>query len=349
VTGAVEKLAVDEKNTRLYVYRTGGFGGAHEIRDARSGALLLSPPKNKKVMMGGGSLSPDGEKLIAAGNIPYIKPGTNDLYSSPHLVILSTATGDIVFQHPTHDALIDSAPRFDPSGKLFAVPDADQVHIWDMQKLTIVRRFAARLERAHGYHGIAFVAGGKSLLSMSSHRGSSMHPSPKGTTRLWDFETGRLLREIRAVNATVTARSVDPAGKHVLTTTDRLRLWSLETDAPPKEYAEKPVAAEFLPGGRTILARYTNGPIRLLNADTGEIEAEYGTGDIVTAAIVNSDGTALFYAALKEGLVSVPLERKLANMIAKACGLAPIKLNRNDRLALKLAPEPEQEICSADR
>ncbi|MBD2465023.1 hypothetical protein H6G89_28870 [Oscillatoria sp. FACHB-1407] len=99
--------------------------------------------------------------------------------------------------------------------------------------------------------------------------------------RVWDVETGQLIKTLQSDSGQVRAVAIAPDGKTVVSgsTDRRVRIWSLTTDQRPLMLAGHTEGVEFIrisPDGKTITSA-SQSEIKRWNLATGELEATLPT------------------------------------------------------------------------
>ena len=113
-----------------------------------------------------------------------------------------------------------------------------------------------------------------------------------GTVRIWDVESGRLLRELRGKVGSVVAFS--PAGDMLATGGyyyQQIRLWNADTGEIIRELSQNARSIAFSGDGKRLVAAGGDGVVRLWNPATGEMVREFQghTGGLFAVAI-SADG-----------------------------------------------------------
>jgi WD40 repeat protein len=131
------------------------------------------------------ALSPDGKRLITAGG-------------AGHVEILDTTTGAVLHTLSGHIGTVNQA-RFSPDGNTVASGGDDQtVRLWDARRGTPVRVLTGQPDPVTA---VGFSPDGALLASNSGEAGrgaSPKQPVPRAEVRLWNPQTGTLVRTLAA-------------------------------------------------------------------------------------------------------------------------------------------------------
>jgi WD40 repeat protein len=184
------------------------------------------------------------------------------------------------------------ALAFFPDGKTLASGGSDNVvRVWDGD----TGRQRHRLEGHKGpVESLAVSADGRLLASGGGYSDPCIH--------LWDAVKGTLLRRLQTPKGVyhVTAVALSPDGKTLAGAADdrTIRLWDLAT-GQSRRFADQPVVNHlaFSHDGKYLLARGTNGDLRVRSVATGQVPDWLARLKVrVTSAGFTADGKTLVIA-----------------------------------------------------
>jgi WD40 repeat protein len=127
--------------------------------------------------------------------------------------------------------------------------------------------------------GVAFAPDDKMVLSGGGSNDSTLLSgggSNDSTLKLWDVETGKLLRTLSGHSLGVNSVAFAPDGKTVLSGSEdkTLRLWNVQTGEVVQIFSghdEAVLGGAFAPNGQTVLSGSRDKTLRLWNVQTGEV------------------------------------------------------------------------------
>lgn len=166
---------------------------------------------------------------------------------------------------------------FSPDGKYVLSGGFDGVYVWRVRTGRLLGHFS------HNVESMAVLPGGRVLVG-----------SPRRLD-LWDYETGKRIKEFPGHEAAVFAIAVSPDGRYALSGTGfkwfskpaarvrgecLIRLWDLSSGQELKRFegnAGAVVALAFLPDGKHFLSVSGDTTLRLWNLESGEEVHREGT------------------------------------------------------------------------
>jgi WD40 repeat protein/uncharacterized caspase-like protein len=186
-----------------------------------------------------------------------------------------------------HNAAMGSV-SVSPDGKWVASAGIDGIKIWDQAKGQLVRTFGDNLQLVES---VAFLPDSRTLVAGSADR----------MVRLWDIETGRIVRTL--VGHTDAVLTVKAAGNRIVSAgPDKvIRVWDAQTGAllraEPKHGAG-PRPFLIAVRGRTV-ASVTNTTVALWDLETGNLERSFESLISPDALAISADGKAVAIATEK--------------------------------------------------
>jgi WD40 repeat protein len=240
--------------------------------------LIASSPE-------GGVIVWDPETGAVQSQLPPLPTLVSHLALSPDRRWLAATVGeraivllrDVESGRAVQPPLTNAAPvvntQFSPDGRRLAVTATSGItEVWDLPSGPTGpeapdRPYAVRRQHADRHEGVVWMAqfsqNGRWLLTASNDR----------TARVWDVESGKVLREFRHQKPVYHARFA-PGERRILTggADDAARLWSLEDGRPVGEPMPHPGAVwygEFSQDGKLVLTGDDTGHARVWDASTG--------------------------------------------------------------------------------
>jgi RNA polymerase sigma factor (sigma-70 family) len=249
---------------------TAGYGHVLRLFDVATGKELHEKLRlvEKGCSISWAAFSPDGKTVFTFG------AHTDAGQIAPYVILWDVATGKEVRRITLDREISLWQAALAPDGKSFAWCSGEDVHVWDIIRDRLLRKFGrAGNEREHAM--VVFSPDGKTL----GVRGSQ-------SLSLWDVGTGKKLawfgkRQLvegqvafrSAMHGVVPSLAFSPDGKKFLTTTDdtTLRIWDMvsgkETPALP---GHRDVVFAAASRGKTITTLGTDGSAWLWDAATGK-------------------------------------------------------------------------------
>jgi WD40 repeat protein len=272
---------------------SGGPDGYVEVWDARTGELLHLFAERRVSAV---AFSLDAKRLLAATEgrvLGGIREGqvrvwdtsdwqlTQTLSGGPHdlsaVAISPDATlvaGAGIYQRPT------GPTRFSKPGFVMA---------WDLQTGSVM--WTVRPED-RGVHSVAFSPDGD-LLASATDDG----------VRIWDPQTGALLRHVRRAQGNYLAYAVafSPAGDVLASghSDGSIVLWDTQTWTVARilseqsEHGHNVTSVAFLPGGNMLASGGWDKRVKIWDLRTGALTLTLNREDFVTAVAVSPDGSLL--------------------------------------------------------
>ncbi|MDR2701672.1 MAG: caspase family protein [Spirochaetaceae bacterium] len=113
--------------------------------------------------------------------------------------------------------------------------------------------------------------------------------------KIWDVETGAMIREFSAHINSILNVDWSHDGKHILTASadTTARLWDVETGKCIKTFAETTyplTCADISKDGKRIATSSINGKVNIWNAETGILEQSFEHINSVYAVVISPDG-----------------------------------------------------------
>lgn len=148
-----------------------------------------------------------------------------------------------------------------PDGRRLASANGDlTVSLWDFESGKIVRTLPAQQVIATGSQAVMFAPDGKALATGGFR---------DGKVRIWDVQTGRMIRQFGTKEGMVMCLAFAPDGK-TITSVERgeVRLWEVGTGKQLRKWPDGPIRSglAFTPDGKT-LAWYSARQIVLQSVD----------------------------------------------------------------------------------
>ncbi|MGB3509732.1 MAG: caspase family protein [Microcoleaceae cyanobacterium] len=143
---------------------------------------------------------------------------------------------------------------------------------------------------------VSFSPDGQTLASSTGDIGSS---SGDNTIKLWNLETGRVIRTLQGHDDYVSSVSFSPDGQTLATGShdNTIKLWNLETGELIRTlqgHTEFVTSISFSPGGQTLASGSGDNTIKLWNLETGkEIRTLQGHTEVVRSVSFSPDGQTL--------------------------------------------------------
>jgi WD40 repeat protein len=248
------------------------------------------------------AFSPDGKLLLT---------GSEDKTAC----LWEVATGKLVKKFEYQDGV--TAVRFSPDNKMILTATRgyrlsrdpeNRMFVWDAARLTSIKSF----EVTPGYLTRAiFSPDSQSILSgtfdvIPAELGATVYKSSffKASTRdtgwtrnvtLWNARTGEEIRRFRGYASNVTALTLSPDGRYLLTGDDggQAHLWDVTTGRQIQRFTGHEMGITSLavsPDSRLVLTGGWDKAARLWDAATGEIVHSFEHANFITSVAFSLDG-----------------------------------------------------------
>jgi WD40 repeat protein len=204
------------------------------------------------------AFSPDGRQVLSGGGDNTVR-------------LWNTATGMLVRTLAGHSERVASV-AFSPDGRQMLSGSADNtVKLWDAATGALVHTFTGD---SKGVNSVAFSPDGRLVASASGQLIEVGADNTANIVRLWDTETGALLRTLEGHYGAVSSVAFSPDGRQVLSGSmdATVRLWDTQTGAlahPFEGHSRAVTSVAFSPDGRHVLSGSADGP-----------EVQWGSADI---------------------------------------------------------------------
>jgi serine/threonine protein kinase len=220
--------------------------GIVRLWDVDSGDAVRTIEEHSEAVLGA-TFSPDGQYVVSGGD------------ASGTLHLWDTATGDLVRRFDDNDEAIFSV-TFSPDGKyvLSGSGQSGTLKLWRTETGEVVRVFDEGDWDSTYVFSVAFSPNGQYALSGSDDM----------TARLWDVESGNLLRTFEGHSGLVIAVAFSPDGQYVLSGSSDMtvQLWQVENGNLGYVFegdAEGVNAIAFSPDGRYVLSGSKDEDVKL--------------------------------------------------------------------------------------
>jgi WD40 repeat protein len=279
---ATNRVAVagDRDAVKVVDLRTGEQKWAQKLRP-----LTVHPKATPIASVSSLAFSPDGKALAVGGGILY----------HGHAALLDAANGKLLWVKRDIGQAEGVVVTFSPDGKLVCAGDCfGPATLLDTKTGDVKRTLEAK-----GVTSVAFSPDGK--LVAGACRDTRGRGKGGNEVRLWDAETGKLLRTLPGASGAV---AFAPDGKTLTTGRDgdAVCLWDVEKGELKKAVKGKPAALlVFSPGGKTLAATEGSaGPFALFDAEKGE-RLRVVQDEAVDAAAFSTDGKSITTWSRKAG------------------------------------------------
>ena len=245
-------------------------------------------------------LSADGSKALTAdwaGRVLLwdLEMGAQRLHVHGHQVNVAWTGGNI----PPTNAVIAS----DGQQALSSAGDGTLV-IWDLHDAGEIRRFEGH---EAPLSTVRFTPDGKYVLTGSGRLDLSVPPYKDNSIKLWEVESGALLRVFEGHTDTILPLDISQDGTRMLSGSrdGSMKLWDLESGEEMRSFAAQPSGVFVLslsPDGRRAISGPVGPwpwePLMLWDLETGEVVQRIPLNDdIATSVEINPDGLTAYTTA----------------------------------------------------
>ena len=273
--GGVSSVAVSPDGHRI---ASAGDGGKVRLWNTDNGQPIGKPLEGSGQPLSSVAFSPDGRRLATAGD-----DGTVWMWD----VNTGAPVGAPI--NPRQGPLTSVA--FSPDGRRVVIGGGNIVRLWDVETGN-----PAGAPRIHGelVHSVAFSPDGNRFVS------GGMEEANNGTVRLWDANTGQLIRAATIGDAEVNVWAVtfSPDGKRVAAAGADGVIQVLDADTlekigqPMEGHEDTVVGLAYSPDSRTLASASRDETIRLWDVASGQQSGDALTAhtDDVTSVVFSPDG-----------------------------------------------------------
>ena len=220
--------------------------GVVRLWDVDSGEALRTLEDRSEAVLGA-TFSPDGRHVLSGGG------------ASGTLHLWDTETGDLIRRFDNNDEAIFSV-AFSPDGQyvLSGSGQSGTLKLWDTSTGAVVRTLDQGDWDSTYVFSVAFSPSGQYALSGSDDM----------TARLWEVESGRLLRTFEGHSGLVIAVAFSPDGQYILSGSSDMtvQLWKVDDGTLGYVFdgdAEGVNAIAFSPDGRYVLSGSKDEDVKL--------------------------------------------------------------------------------------
>ncbi len=220
--------------------------GVVRLWDVESGEAIRTIEERSEAVLGA-TFSPDGKYILSGGD------------ASGTLHLWETETGNLVRRFDENEEAIFSV-AFSPDGEyvLSGSGQSGTLKLWSTDTGEVVRIFDEGDWDSTYVFSVAFSPDGQYALSGSDDM----------TARLWDVESGKLLRTFEGHSGLVIAVAFSPDGQYVLSGSSDMtvQLWKVEDGTLGYVFegdAEGVNAIAFSPDGRYVLSGSKDEDVKL--------------------------------------------------------------------------------------
>jgi WD40 repeat protein/class 3 adenylate cyclase/energy-coupling factor transporter ATP-binding protein EcfA2 len=240
------------------------------------------------------------------------------------LILWDLPTGSQIMQAKVHHAAvgwsaIDPPPvnvAVGPEGRLALSSAGDgSLILWDLFDAGEIRRFEGH---ATSINGVAFTPDGEHALTGAGFFGYGP-VAEDNSLRLWDVETGELIRVLEGHRMPVLHVAISSDGRRALSGAGdaTMRLWDLESGREIRSFKGYPdevgvFCVAISPDGRTALSgSLTNDSMILWDLESGEMIHRFVTGENFTTLLFNPDGRTAFVGSVGLQLFDLDTGREI--------------------------------------
>jgi WD40 repeat protein len=264
--------------------------------DAKTGRLLRSFPSQA---VGAVKISSDGQRVfsITQGFIAW------DVQTGKRLRMFSPPGEQVELNSISSDGrrLLAKGFQCRSEGRGRSC-SAERLELWNTDTQQLVMSEPIESDSDPGWNG-AFSPDRRYLLIGAT--------SSNPTLKLWDVETGRLIRTVQRSKLSGFGDPVfSPDGRYVLATDEAaINLWDVETGALVRRFEEQ--SSDFFPvaisrdGRRLVSGTSAHSKLKLWDLDTGQYVRELGGSTDAATSVAISAGAQLVASGSKEKVFRV--------------------------------------------
>jgi WD40 repeat protein len=311
---------------------TGGREGKARLWDAATGAELQS--FQGEAWIRHVAFSPDHQRVLAVSSVDN-KYAVQlwDVASGKELGRISPPAGKLIFGLASTDGstvATASQVETDEQGKKLPAPGATKIQFWNLLTGQELKYFLVPGAAAAGVH------------SVLSPDGSKLFTGDFNGPRLWDVQTGKLLRQFANNSEVVSAATFSADGRRVAwgTIPGNIWLWDVEAGKEIQHFASTGVmdfigtieSVVISPDGRSVLSATDDRKARMWDVETGKVRLLiHASGDqtnmAVNCAALSPDGRKVLTAAddLTARLWDVESGKELHRLVGEADPVASLE------------------------
>jgi len=214
--------------------------------------------------------------------------------------------------------------------------------LWDLATGRVIRTFTEHTDKVSS---VAFLLAWP-LEGLERIPPNALSASYDKTLKLWDWETGKVLRTFTGHSGPVYSVAFAPEGRSALSSSEdrTLKLWELATGkelrtftpAPGLALAHTARSVAFLPDGRTALSGGAEGELKLWEVATGKELQSITVGDSLYAVALSPDGL-MALSAIGDGMLTlseISTGRELRTLPGHADQVFAVAFSPDGRTAL---------------
>ncbi len=379
-SGAALSLTFSRDGVKLV---SGSVGDTVNVWNTKAGRLVRSMNSRSPMLVLGVAISPDG-KNAASRSTSAFGPGNIKLWDMETGRLIHTISD---FSKKSGDAVV-----FSPHGDLIASVDGSSVKIWEVLSGRLIHNVDTN--KKGDLYSLEFSPNGKTIVAVGEYKNiifldvengrllrgfdaQDANPiyratfSPDGkiiasgpidlfksykthAVRLWDVETGALLKTLEGHGGSVGGLRFSSDGRFLVSgdTEGTIRLWNVSSGQLMRTFDGQHGSANavvFSPDGRAIVSALDDGTIKVWSIETGQVLVSLLAFEDGNWAAVAPDG-------LFEGSPSA-LKKISWRFSPKLSDVAPVEIFFNEfyypgllsEVMLGQRPKARQEISQKDR